>query len=96
MLGLPMEIVGPVLGIGAIIAFIAAGIVAVRFAASRFPLQKSSGVDLAERTQLLEDLQMRVGELDQLTERVRELEERVDFAERLLAKQREDPRLRNR
>lgn len=93
MLGLPMEIVGPVLGIGAIIAFIAAGIVAVRFAASRFPLPKSHQLDPTNRDQILEDLQMRVGELDHMKERLSELEERVDFAERLLAKQRDEQRL---
>ena len=45
------------------------------------------------RREVLEDLQVRLGELDQLKERVGELEERVDFAERLLGKQREGQRL---
>ena len=40
-----------------------------------------------------EDLQARLAELDQLKQRVAELEERVDFAERLLARQREGERL---
>jgi hypothetical protein len=40
----------------------------------------------------LEDLQVRLGQLDQLQERIGELEERVDFAERILAKQREGER----
>jgi Tfp pilus assembly protein PilN len=40
-----------------------------------------------------EDLQARLAELDQLKQRVGELEERVDFAERLLARQREGERL---
>jgi len=35
----------------------------------------------------------RLGELDELKRQVAELEERVDFAERVLAKQREAPRL---
>ena len=40
-----------------------------------------------------EDLPARLAELDQLKQRVGELEERVDFAERLLARQREGERL---
>jgi tetrahydromethanopterin S-methyltransferase subunit G len=42
---------------------------------------------------VLEDVEARLGELDQLKQRMSELEERVDFAERLLAKQREGLRL---
>jgi hypothetical protein len=41
----------------------------------------------------LEELRERVAELDHLSRRVTELEERVDFAERLLAQQREAGRL---
>lgn len=84
MLGIPMEIVGPVLGIGAIILFIAGGIGLVRYFASRFPspLVKAGLADQA----LLEDLQARVGELEHLRERVGQLEERLDFTERLLTK----------
>jgi len=40
-----------------------------------------------------EDLQAKLAELDELKRRVGELEERVDFAERLLARQREGERL---
>ena len=87
MFGLPMEIVGPVIGIGAIIMFASAGIVMIRRLAPR------SSVDRTERDQVLEDVQVRFGELDQVKRQVGELEERVDFAERLLAKQREAPRL---
>lgn len=84
MLGLPMEIVGPVLGIGAIIMFMAGGIGLVRYFASRFP---NSSVKAGRADQaLLEDLQARVGELERLRERVGELEERLDFTERLLSK----------
>ena len=93
MLGLPMEIVGPVLGIGTIIAFVVAGIVVVRFAASRIVPRAPGEVDQGLRDQLLEDLQARVEDLGQLTQRVGELEERLDFAERLLASQRDAPRL---
>ena len=95
MFGLPMEIVGPVIGIGAIILFIAAGIVMVRLVTSKIaqPQLKSRVVDPTERDQVLEDVQVRLGEVDQLKQRNSELEERVDFAERLLAKQREGLRL---
>lgn len=41
----------------------------------------------------LGDLRDRIDELDGLASRVAELEERVDFAERLLARQRESDRL---
>ena len=82
MFGLPMEIVGPVIGIGAIIAFVTTGIVLIRRLAPR-----------GAADQALEDVQVRLGELDQLKRQVGELEERVDFAERLLAKQREGLRL---
>ena len=40
-----------------------------------------------------EETQARLAELDELKRRVGELEERVDFAERLLARQREGERL---
>jgi len=40
-----------------------------------------------------EEMQARLAELDELKRRVGELEERVDFAERLLARQREQERL---
>ena len=95
MFGLPMEIVGPVIGIGAIILFIAAGIVMVRLLTSKIaqPELKSRVADPTEHDQVLEDVQVRFGELDQLKQRISDLEERVDFAERLLAKQREGLRL---
>jgi Tfp pilus assembly protein PilO len=41
----------------------------------------------------IEQLQARIGEVDALQARVAELEERVDFAERLLAQNREPDRL---
>jgi len=41
----------------------------------------------------VEQLRARLGEVDQLQHRVMELEERVDFAERLLAQRREPERL---
>ena len=44
--------------------------------------------------QEVEELRSRLTEMDQLQHRVMELEERVDFTERLLAQQREPERLR--
>ena len=41
----------------------------------------------------LDELRERVGEMDDMARRLAELEERVDFAERLLAQQREQGRL---
>ena len=95
MFGLPMEIVGPVIGIGSIIFFAACGIVMVRLLSSKITQREleSRGRDQTERDHLLEDVQVRLGELDQLKERIGELEERVDFTERLLTKQREGQRL---
>lgn len=46
-----------------------------------------------EQQQMLEDLQIPVGELDALKERIGQLEERADFAERMLARQREAQRV---
>lgn len=82
MLALPMEIVGPVVGFGAIISFIVAGIVVVRRTA---PASQPHHLDPNERL-MLEDLQSRLAEFDEIKQRVGELEERVDFSERLLAK----------
>jgi Tfp pilus assembly protein PilO len=88
MFGLPMEIVGPVIGIGAIISFVVAGLAVLRLlpTSSRHHLK-------SEERQMLDELQARLGDLDELKQRVGELEERADFAERLLAQQRETPRL---
>jgi hypothetical protein len=90
-----MEIVGPVIGFGAIIFSIAAGIVTVRLATSKIKQYEltSRVAEPTERDHILEDVQSRLGELDQLTQRMSELEERVDFAERLLAQPREGQRL---
>jgi hypothetical protein len=41
----------------------------------------------------LDDLRQRVGEVDDLQRRLTEVEERLDFAERLLTKQRDADRL---
>lgn len=86
-MGIPMEILGPVLGIGSLIMITAFAIVMIRRLAPR------STVDTLARDQLLDDVHHRLGELDQLNQRVSELEERLDFAERVLANQGEAPRI---
>ncbi len=67
--------------------------VLLRFLHLPDPDVKSHLLDATERGQVMEDLQVRLGELDQLKQRVGDLEERVDFAERVLAKQHEGQRL---
>jgi len=88
MFGVPGEIFWPTVAFGAIILLVLGGVVLLRF----LPQPKSRVVNQPER-QALEDLQVRLGQLDQLQERISELEERVDFAERIIAKQREGERL---
>jgi hypothetical protein len=74
---------------GMVIFFVAAAQVMVR----RFSgIPRSALKDSADR-EALEDVQARLGELDQLNQRMGELEERVDFAERLLAGKRDEQRL---
>ena len=83
------------IGFGVIILCVAVGQVIVRVLTSRIarPERHFRVMDPTGRGQVLEEVQARMGELDQLTQRVSELEERVDFTERLLAKQREGQRL---
>lgn len=81
----PMEVLAPVFGFLTIIAGVTTAIIAVRRLAPRQPT-----LDSVER-QLLEDLQNQVAEVDLVKQRLAELEERVDFAERLLARPREGP-----
>ena len=88
MLGIPEWAIG----VGVIVLCVATAQVLVRLLPAR-PGLKSRVTDLTEHGQALEDVQVRLGELDQLKQRISELEERVDFAERLLAKQREGQRL---
>lgn len=86
----PMEVLAPVFGFVTIIAAVTTGIIAIRrFSPRQHPL------DSAER-QMLEDLQNQVAELDGVKQRLAELEERVDFAERLLARPREGPSAESR
>ena len=49
---------------------------------------------MGESLQAQDDMQARLAEIDDLRQRVAELEERVDFTERLLAKHRETEPLR--
>jgi len=88
MLGIPEWAIG----VGVIVLCVATSQGLVRLLLAR-PGLKSRVTDLTERGQDLEDVKVRLGELDQLKQRISELEERVDFAERLLAKQREGQRL---
>ena len=83
-MAIPMEIIGPVLGISSIIAAITVSLITLRWFSIRLPkppAQLDSG-----QSQLLEDLQYKVAELDDLKRRLMELEERQDFTERLLTK----------
>ena len=77
-------------GFGVIILFIAAGILMVRKFSRGYP--RDTVADSPER-QALEDVHSRLGELDQLNQRINEVEERLDFAERLLAGKRDEQRL---
>lgn len=86
MFGIP----GWAFGVGVIFLFIAAyQIVVARFVPPGYRRRQWK----TDQPALPEDLEARLGELDQLKQRVGELEERVDFAERLLAQQREGQRL---
>ncbi len=51
------------------------------------------GKRMRRRCQTSKQLQGRVAELEQQVDRLHELEERLDFTERLLAQQREQPRI---
>ena len=84
---LPMEIVGPVVGIGSLMMICAGAIVMIRRLAPQHRL------DPHDRD-LLEDVSSRLDEVEQLRRQVGELEERLDFAERVLAQQTEPQRLR--
>jgi len=86
MLGIPEWAIG----IGAIIALVTVlQVVAARLMPPGYRRRSWRGETLRDT----EDVQARLAELDELKQRVGELEERVDFAERLLARQREGERL---
>ena len=87
MLGIPEWAIG----IAAILAVISVlKVVTTRLVPPGYRQRSWRGETLPPET---EDLQARLAEVDQLKQRVAELEERVDFAERLLARQREGERL---
>ncbi|MGH8631673.1 MAG: hypothetical protein ACREU7_13045 [Burkholderiales bacterium] len=88
MFGIPGEVFWPTAAFGAIILLVFGAVAVLRY----LPQSKSRLVGQPDQ-QALENLQVRLDQLDQLQERVSELEERVDFAERLIAKQREGDRL---
>lgn len=89
MFGLPIDFVERVVGICAIIAVTCGGIVMVRWLSpKRLPPALPP-----ERERMLENVQARLGELEELKQRVAELEERIDFAERVLAKERDAGRI---
>ncbi|HEX4599842.1 MAG TPA: hypothetical protein VH116_00510 [Gemmatimonadales bacterium] len=52
-----------------------------------------SPFDSAEQAALLDELQGRLGDVDAMQRRLAEVEERLDFAERLLAQQRQVDRV---
>lgn len=86
MFGLPEWVIG----VGALITLIAVlQVASARLLPPEYRRRRLKG----EPLEGLDDLPTRLQELDQLNQRVGELEERVDFAERLLAKQREVERL---
>jgi hypothetical protein len=87
MFGIPGEVFWPTVSFAAIIVLVFGGLVLLRI----LPHPKSRVLEQPER-EALDDLRLRLGQLDQLQERVGELEERVDFAERLLTNQRESER----
>jgi hypothetical protein len=85
---MPGEVLWPTVAFGTIIVLVFGGLALLRL----LPHRKSRILEQPEH-EVLQDVQERLGQLDQVQERVSELEERVDFAERLLAKQREADRL---
>lgn len=86
MFGLPEWAVG----VGAVLVLVTAlQVIYVRLMPPEHRRRRWKG----EPLQAPEDMQSRLAELDDVKQRLAELEERVDFAERLLAKQRETGRL---
>jgi hypothetical protein len=88
MFQIPGEVFWPTAAIGTMISLVFVGIAALRL----LPQSKHRALQERER-EALDELHDRLGQLDQMQQRISELEERVDFAERLLARQRDDRRL---
>jgi Tfp pilus assembly protein PilO len=91
MLGIPEWAIG--VGLIAIIVSIAHIVGRVIAPDSPRHSRKVRFIDPTDHAQALEDVQARLIELDQLKQRVNELEERLDFAERMLTSQRDAQRL---
>lgn len=88
------EVLAYAIGCGIVIMFITAALLILkRFAGSSHGSLTSGDVDAIRLGQTMEDMQARLGELDEMKHRMNELEERVDFAERLLARPREEKSL---
>ena len=87
MFAIPGEVFWPTVSFGTIIVLVFGGVALLRL----LPHPKSRALEQPDR-EALDDLRLRLGQLDQLQERVGELEERVDFTERLLARPREGER----
>jgi Tfp pilus assembly protein PilO len=86
MFGLPEWAVG----VGAVLVLVTVlQVIYVRLMPPEYRRRRLKG----EPLQASDDVQSRLAELDEVKRRLGELEERVDFAERLLAKQREADRL---
>jgi hypothetical protein len=86
MFGLPEWAVG----VGGILILVTVlQVVYVRLVPPEYRRRRWKG----EPLQASDDMQSRLAELEDVKQRLGELEERVDFAERLLAKQREAGRL---
>jgi hypothetical protein len=86
ILQIPGEVFWPTAGFLSIIVVVFAGFIALRLVGRH----RSAGEPDHET---LADLESRVSQLEQLQARVNELEERVDFTERILAKRRDSERL---
>jgi hypothetical protein len=86
MFGLPQWAVG----VGAVLVLVTVlQIIYVRLMPPEYRRRRWKG----EPLQASDDMQSRLAELDEVKQRLGELEERVDFAERLLANPREGERL---
>ncbi len=86
MFGLPEWAVG----VGAVLVLVTVlQVIYVRLMPPEYRRRRLKG----EPLQASVDVQSRLAELDEVKQRLGELEERVDFAERLLAKQRDAERL---
>jgi hypothetical protein len=88
MFGIPGEVFWPTAAFATIIALIFGGIALLRLV----PASRSGSQEPGER-ETLEELRLRLGQLDQLQQRVNELEERVDFTERVLSQPNDPERL---